>query len=117
MKIALKIFTRLACLSLLLSQGCEKEAKPVRLQWPVMGTVAAVQCVDALAAPQARTITQEVFAQVNEKFSTRRTDSEISTVNKAAGSGTAVTVSPEIMQVLETDTQYKQFLNNYKENK
>jgi len=64
-----------------------------------MGTVAAVQCVDAQTAPQARDTTQAIFERMNALLSAWREDSELSAINRAAGTG-AVPVSPELTAVL-----------------
>jgi len=66
-----------------------------------MGTVAAVQCVDAEAAPQARDTTQATFERLNALLSIWREDSEVSAINRAAGTGASVAVSPEVAEVLK----------------
>ncbi|MDD4101998.1 MAG: hypothetical protein PHU80_05130, partial [Kiritimatiellae bacterium] len=37
------------------------QRKPLRLQWPTMGTVAAVQCADHASAARAREICEASF--------------------------------------------------------
>ena len=103
MKTALPRFTFCVLLSVAaLSPGCKKEtAAPTRLQWPVMGTVAAVQCVDANTAPHARDTAQAVFDRLNALLSTWRQDSELSGVNRAAGTGAPVPVSPQTMHIVQ----------------
>jgi thiamine biosynthesis lipoprotein len=95
---------RILCLffCLFLFQGCKERATSKRVQWPVMGTVAAVQCVDASVASEARDIAQEIFERLNALLSTWRNDSELSAKNQAAGTGVATPVSPETLQVLQT---------------
>jgi len=88
----------LAALPLL--HGCKKETPPTRIQWPVMGTVAAVQCVDARAAPQARDTVQAAFSHIDASLSTWRADSEIALVNRIAGNGTPVPVTDNVVTVL-----------------
>ncbi|MCL1921023.1 MAG: FAD:protein FMN transferase [Kiritimatiellaeota bacterium] len=96
----LRIARLLLLAGAVLAQGCRKEARLTRVQWVVMGTVAAVQCADARAAQDARDTAREVFARMDAALSTWRTDSELSAVNKAAGTGAATAVSPETATVL-----------------
>ena len=99
---AMKTMFGCLCLSLLFAPGCGKPPPPTRVQWPVMGTVAAVQCADMRAAPSARDITQTVFERMNALLSTWRGDSELTAVNAAAGTGGGGPVSPETAIVLQS---------------
>jgi thiamine biosynthesis lipoprotein len=65
-----------------------------------MGTVAAVQCADPAAAPQARDLARDVFTDIDREFSSWRPDSALAAVNLAAGSGQPIPVSPRFATVL-----------------
>ena len=92
----------LAAFILLSCFSCSKPApKPLRLQWPAMGTVAAVQCFDHAAADEARAIADEAFEAVNRDFSVWREDTILSAVNRAAGTGRFVPATKPVVNVLE----------------
>ena len=84
----------------LLAHGCKKEQPATRLQWPVMGTIAAVQCVDAAAAPHARDLAQDIFSALDAELSTWRADSALSTINRAAGTGEHSPAPADLTQIL-----------------
>ena len=84
----------------LLSAGCRPAQEPLRIQWPTMGTVAAVQCADHAAAPQARDIAQTAFDGLNTELSAWSSDSVLMKVNRAAGSSEPVPVSSSFETVL-----------------
>ena len=65
-----------------------------------MGTVAAVQCADHAAAPQARDLAQAAFVALDRELSAWNSDSTLSAVNRAAGTGQPVQVSPAFATVL-----------------
>ena len=74
--------------------------EPVRIQWLTMGTVAAVQCADHAAAPQARDISQQAFDELERELSAWRSDSTLAAVNLAAGSNRPVAIPPAFATVL-----------------
>jgi len=65
-----------------------------------MGTLAAVQCADHAAAPQARDIAQSAFDDIEREFSAWRPDSALSAVNRAAGQNEPVRVSSTFADLL-----------------
>jgi len=67
-----------------------------------MGTVAAVQCADHSAAPQARDLAQAAFDDLDRELSAWKNDSALAAVNDAAGTGQPVSVSPAFATVLRT---------------
>jgi thiamine biosynthesis lipoprotein len=80
--------------------GCQRAQEPVRVQWLTMGTVAAVQCADHAAAPQARDLAQTAFDELDRELSAWKNDSALASVNQAAGASPAVAVSPRFAKVL-----------------
>lgn len=89
--------------SLLLVCACRPpQPEPLRLQWLTMGTVAAVQCADHGAAPQARDIAQSAFDALDSELSAWKGDSAMSAVNRTAGTGQSVAVSPAFAGVLRS---------------
>ena len=90
----------LFALALFASHGCLPAREPLRVQWPTMGTIAAVQCVDHASAPRVRDITQSVFDDLNRELSVWSTVSAISAINQAAGTSEALPVSPHFETVL-----------------
>lgn len=87
-----------ACL--LLTVSCSRAPEPLRLQWPTMGTLAAVQCVDHAAAPLARDLAQAAFDGVDRELSAWKPDSILSAVNRAAGDAEPVALPPDFAAVL-----------------
>ena len=85
---------------LLLSACRPSHPQPLRLNWTTMGTVAAVQCADHAAAPQARDLAQAAFVALDRELSAWNSDSTLSAVNRAAGTGQPVQVSPAFATVL-----------------
>ena len=89
--------------SCLLITACRPPApEPLRIQWFTMGTIAAVQCTDHTAAPQARDLAQTAFDDLDRELSTWKNDSTLSVVNQAAGKGHPVSISPAFATVLRT---------------
>ena len=85
----------------LLLTGCRPaQPEPLRVQWPTMGTLAAVQCVDHGAAPQARDLAQNAFDALDRELSAWKNDSVLASVNRAAGTSNAVALSPSFAKVL-----------------
>lgn len=85
----------------LLLNGCRPaQPEPLRVQWTTMGTVAAVQCADHAAAPQARDLAQAAFDGLDRELSAWKSDSMLSAVNQAAGAGNTVAISPSFAKVL-----------------
>ena len=66
-----------------------------------MGTVAAVQCVDHAAAPQARDTAQAAFDDLDRELSAWKSESVLAVVNQAAGTSNTVAISPAFAKVLE----------------
>lgn len=97
------------CLLLLVASAAlaDDPPPPDRLQWPVMGTIAAVSAPAARAAdlPAMRDPVQAAFAQLERKFSIFLPESDLSRVNRTAGSGAFVELSPEVAHVLRTAVQ------------
>ena len=82
--------------------GCKPPPPaPVRLQWESMGTLAAVQCADHPSAPGARDLAQKTFDDLDRELSAWKSDSALSAVNSAAGSGQPVSISPQFAAVLK----------------
>ena len=77
----------------LLSSGCRPAQEPLRVQWLTMGTVAAVQCANHAAAPQARDIAQTAFEDLDRELSAWKSDSVLMAVNRAAGGAEPVPIS------------------------
>ncbi len=75
---------------------------PERLEWPVMGTVAAVSTpfVSARDLPALRAPVEAAFTAINTRFSIFQPDSDLSRANRAAGNGEFVTLSPDVAHVL-----------------
>lgn len=94
-----KNFILFFCIGLLV-QGCGKEKNPARTQWISMGTIGAVQCAAPSEVSTAREICQSTFETIERSMSTWREDSELSAVNRAAGSGRAVVLSLPVAEVL-----------------
>ncbi len=65
-----------------------------------MGTIAAVQCADHAAAPNARNIAQNAFDDLDRELSAWKSDSALADVNRAAGTDRPVAVSPVFATVL-----------------
>lgn len=87
---------------LLTCHAAAETPPPERLQWPVMGTVAAVSTPAANVGdlPQLRDPVQAAFADIEQRFSIFRPESDISRLNAAAGNGEFVTLSPDVAHVL-----------------
>ena len=85
---------------LLLSACGPSRPEPLRIQWLTMGTVAAVQCADHAAAPQARDLSQAAFDDIDRELSSWKSDSALAAVNRAAGTGQPVPLSPAFAKVL-----------------
>jgi len=79
---------------------------PLRLEWPTMGTIAAVQCADTAAAPQARDIAQRTFQALDNELSAWNPASTLSAVNAAAGTPQPVAVSSNFATVLQAALTY-----------
>lgn len=90
----------LACVLTCLSGCARKEPPTVRLQWTVMGTVAAVQCPSRSEAQRAKQICERIFSEQEEIFSVWREDSVISKVNRSAGGGVPLPVTGHFRKVL-----------------
>ena len=71
-----------------------------------MGTVAAVQCADAAAAPHVRDLAQRTFQSLDNDLSAWNPASTLCAVNAAAGAPRPVAVSHDFAAVLAgTDPQ------------
>ena len=73
---------------------------PLRIQWTTMGTIAAVQCANHAATPQARDLAQAAFDDLDRELSSWKSDSTLAAVNLAAGKEEPVPVSPTFATVL-----------------
>lgn len=85
---------------LLASAGCGSKPRLARCQWFTMGTIAAVQAQPMEEAQRARDLIQPVFLHINTLFSTWQEQTELSSINGAAGSGKPAELSPELQTVL-----------------
>lgn len=76
--------------------------------WPVMGTLfdLEVRAPDEPAARAAARAARAVVSRVDSLMSTYRSDSEISAVNRAAGTGRWVELSPWSWEVLTTSVAW-----------
>lgn len=99
-------FIYFALITLLCLACSRSEQKPLRLQWPSMGTVAAVQCADHASAAHVRDTASAVFDEVNREFSVWRDDSVLSGINRAAGTAQYVAVPSTLAKVLETALRF-----------
>ena len=81
---------------------------PVERAWPVMGTMLYVSVWDADEARAVATLREARAAvmRVDSLMSNYRDDSDVSRVNRAAGSGTWVSVSSETIEVLTAALAY-----------
>ena len=95
------VYRLLLTVSCLLLSACRpSQPQPLRINWTSMGTIAAVQCADHAAAPQARNLAQDAFGTLDRELSAWSSDSTLSAVNRAAGTGQPVPVSPAFATVL-----------------
>lgn len=85
---------------LVLASGCGSKQQTARCQWFTMGTIAAVQASTQEDAQRARDLVQPVFDDVNRLFSTWQTNTEISAINRAAGTETPTELSREVQTVM-----------------
>ena len=113
----------LPCLALLAACGAGREGGarvpadggaasastvPVERAWPVMGTMLSVAAWDD-DAERAVAVLRTVRAAVNRVdslMSTYRDDSDVSRINRAAGSGAWTRVSAETLEVLEASLEH-----------
>lgn len=65
-----------------------------------MGTIAAIQASTQEDAQRARDLVQPIFTQINNRFSTWQDDTELTAINRAAGTETPTTLSPEMKTVI-----------------
>ncbi|HPB10517.1 MAG TPA: FAD:protein FMN transferase [Kiritimatiellia bacterium] len=96
-------FVRTAATAVLLLLAACRPAPPapVRLEWLTMGTVAAVQCADAAAAPHVRDLAQRTFQSLDNDLSAWNPASTLCAVNAAAGTPRPVAVPPDFAAVLQ----------------
>ena len=85
---------------LVLGTGCGSKRQLARCQWLTMGTIAAVQSSTLAEAQRARDSVQPIFTQVNARFSTWQKETELSAINRAAGTDTPTALSPEMKTVI-----------------
>lgn len=80
------------------------QTPPARIEWPVMNTMAAVETSADRAAdlPALRDLAQPAWADIENRFSVFRPDSELNRVNNASGSGAWMEISPDVARVLQT---------------
>ncbi|HRR34491.1 MAG TPA: FAD:protein FMN transferase [Kiritimatiellia bacterium] len=71
-----------------------------------MGTVAAVQCVEATAVPQVRDLVQRTFQSLDDELSAWNPASALCSVNVAAGTPQPVEVSADFAAVLQAALSY-----------
>jgi thiamine biosynthesis lipoprotein len=80
--------------------GCGSKRHIARCQWLTMGTIAAVQASTQEEAQRARDCVQPIFNQVNARFSTWQEETELSAINRAAGTEAPTALSPELQTVM-----------------
>ena len=85
---------------LVLGMGCSSKHQIARCQWVTMGTIAAIQASTQEDAQRARDLVQPIFTQINNRFSTWQDDTELTAINRAAGTETPTTLSPEMKTVI-----------------
>ena len=95
------ILSFVAATALLLAACRPAPPAPVRLEWLTMGTVAAVQCADAAAAPHVRDLAQRTFQSLDNDLSAWNPASTLCAVNAAAGAPRPVAVSHDFAAVLQ----------------
>ena len=85
--------------------GCAKRpARIKRLEWPTMGTIAAVQSIDIDTAQQLREIAIDEFETVENELSSWNPDSTLSSINNRAGTDTATPISESFYDILNIST-------------
>lgn len=85
--------------------GCVRgQLPPERVEWPVMGTIAAVSAPAAQTRdlPALRDRVQPAFAEIEARFSVFIPESDLSRVNRAAGTGAFVAIPTDVALVLRT---------------
>ncbi|MEI6645448.1 MAG: FAD:protein FMN transferase [bacterium] len=85
---------------LMLGSGCGPKPGIARCQWVTMGTIAAIQASTLEDAQRARDLVQPIFTQINNRFSTWQDDTELTALNRAAGTATPIELSPEMKTVI-----------------
>jgi thiamine biosynthesis lipoprotein len=85
---------------LVLGTGCGSKHHIARCQWLTMGTIAAVQASTQEEAQRVRDCVQPIFTQINAHFSTWQDDTELSAINRAAGTETPTVLSPELQTLM-----------------
>jgi thiamine biosynthesis lipoprotein len=98
-------FSLPAVLSFMILSGCMRQPAPLRLQWTTMGTIAAVQCADHGSAHQTRALSQAAFEALNKDLSNWSSDSALAAVNRAAGTGQLIPISPTFTAVLKASLE------------
>ena len=84
----------LAFVATMLLWGCSPRTHaPRRVQWPAMGTVAAVQSRDLGTAQRVKEICAATYTEADAVFSGWRGDSELARVNALAGKGGPIRLS------------------------
>jgi thiamine biosynthesis lipoprotein len=96
----MKLYSVLLASLLVLGTGCGTKQRAARCQWFTMGTIAAVQASTQEDARCARDLVQPVFDDINRLFSTWQTNTEISAINRAAGTDTPTELSPAVKTVI-----------------
>ena len=90
---------------LIILAGCAKQPAQInRLQWPAMGTIAAVQSIDLDTAQKLRTIAIKEFETVENELSSWNEKSTLSEINSRAGSDTPTQVSKTFCDILNIST-------------
>ncbi len=91
--------------TLLLVCGCARQPPRInRLQWPSMGTIAAVQSADISTAQGLRIIAIKEFKIVEDELSTWNEQSTLSLINNRAGTATPTPVSDTFREILNIST-------------
>lgn len=92
-------------LLIIFTSGCEKQpARINRLEWPTMGTIAAVQSIDIDTAQQLREIAIDEFKTIEKELSSWNKESTLSIINHRSGSDTPTPVSESFFDILNIST-------------
>lgn len=88
---------------LFLLTGCgERPAEPRRVQWPALGTVAAVHSPHPGTARRAKEVCAATYAEADAVFSSWRADSELARVNGRAGTNETIRLSRPLDRLLRS---------------
>lgn len=99
----------LFCLSLFCStRALAQEPRPYTRAWPVMGTMLGITAwdTDSVRAQRGLSAARAAVFRVDTLMSIYKPDSEVSAINRRAGTDSATIVSPETAEVLSAALRY-----------